>query len=197
MICHGSSWRHLFSCRSFTYSAMTMKVGSRIMDINSCVWCQKISSMRCSIWCLRVIGRITSSSMTNSPIHRHVWINKLQVICWWIKSWNTLLHPIGSSYMGYLNLINRTHHVVHRHIDLWGCRCKGVGIHMLHIAEIIWSWSMKIILNRLLHIIRYTIDKTRASRYIMLIRQSSNNICIICIYISEVGIHITFIDWKP
>ena len=185
------------SGRILTYSAMSMKVRSRITNIYNCVWCRKIRSMRCSIRCLRVIGQITNSGMANSPIHRHVWINILQVICRWIRSRNTLLHTIGSSYMGCLNMINQPHHVIHRHTNLWGCRCMGVGIHMLHVAKILWSWSMKIILNRLLHIIRCMIDKTRASRYIMLIRWSSNNICIICIYISEVGIHITFVDVKP
>ena len=36
---------------------------------------KKISFMRCSIWWLRIIDRIASSSMVNSSIHRHVWIH--------------------------------------------------------------------------------------------------------------------------
>ena len=49
-------------------------------------------------------------------------------------------------------------------------------------------------MNRLLHIIRCIIDKTRASRHNMLIRRSSNNIWIICIYIRRLMIHVTDVD---
>ena len=53
---------------------------------------------------------------------------------------------------------------------------------------------MRIILNPLFLIITSIIDKTSASRHIMLIRRSSNNIWIICIYKGELGIHITLVD---
>ena len=173
---------------------MTRKVWSRIMSIYSCVWCRKITNMRCSIWWLRVTDRIASSSMANSPIHRQCWIHILQISCRWIKRWNTFLYAIGNFNMRCFRLISQTHHVVHRHMDLWGCRCMGVWIHMLYVAKIVRIWSMKIVLHRPLRIITCMIDKTRASRYIMLIRWSSNNIWIICIYKGELGIHITFVD---
>ena len=102
-----------------------------------CVWCQKITNMRCSIWQLRVTGRIASSSMANSPIHRQGWIHILQISCRWMKGWNTFLYAIGNFNMRCFKLINQTHHVVHRHMDLWGCRCMRVWIHMLYVAKII------------------------------------------------------------
>ena len=81
-------------------------------------------------------------------------------------------------------------HYIHWHMDFWGCRSMRILVYMLQIAKIIMSWSVEIILHRLLHKVR-----TRASRYSTHIIGSSNiNKSIICIYIRSLEVHDTVVD---
>jgi hypothetical protein len=46
-------------------------------------------------------------------------------------------------------MTNRTHHVVHRHVNLWGYRCVRVKIQYQYVANIRIYINMDKILHRL------------------------------------------------
>jgi hypothetical protein len=114
--------------------------------------------MLCSIWSLKIIGRIAKISMAKFLIHRHAlrWRQILWICCWWINMWNTLLNStkIISTWclinIGRICNVSLALIIVHRYVNLFRCRCTRC---MLYVTSSMKIRSMHVIWHRLLHVI--------------------------------------------